>query len=242
MTSTPPTGIPHRKVALTAGFGLLLIALLAPFAQFGVLQNLVVPADATATANNILASEGLFRIGIAAFLAVIMLDVVVAWALYVLLRPVSDAFALLVAWGRVVYAAVFATALANLFDAVQFLGGADDLPTLPPEQLHAQAMASIASFENGWGVGLAIFGLHLVGLGSLLVRSKLFPRLLGLLVILAGGGYLMDSFGMILVPDYALNVSLFTFVGEALLIVWLFLSAKRGPASELESQRAPTDR
>ena len=72
MTSTRPTGIPHRKVALTAGFSLLFIALLAPFAQFGVLQNLVVPADATATANKILASEGLFRTGIAAFLMVVV--------------------------------------------------------------------------------------------------------------------------------------------------------------------------
>lgn len=63
ITKRPTAGISPRKVALVAGIGLLLIALLTPFAQFGVLQRLVVPADATATVDNITASERLFRIG-----------------------------------------------------------------------------------------------------------------------------------------------------------------------------------
>ena len=111
ITKRPTADISQRKVALIAGLGLLVIALLAPFAHFGVLQALVVPADATATVNNIIASEGLFRAGIAAFLIVIMLDVVVAWALYVLLRPVNPTLALLEAWLRLAFAAVFASAL-----------------------------------------------------------------------------------------------------------------------------------
>ena len=100
------------------------MALLAPFAQFGVLQTLIVPADAAATTNNIAASAGLFRAAIAAFLLVAILDVVVAWALYVLLRPVNEGLALLVGWLRVVYAAVFAYALVNLFDVAQLVHGA----------------------------------------------------------------------------------------------------------------------
>jgi hypothetical protein len=211
---------------------LLVIALLAPFAQFGVLQALVVPADAAATVNNIIASEGLFRSGIAAFLIVIMLDVVVAWALYVLLRPVNRTLALLVGWLRLVFAAVFAMALVNLLDVAQLLGGAER-STLQPEQLHAQVMSSISSFDSGWvGIGLAIFGLHLLGLGFLLFRSAHFPRFLGVLVVVAGGGYLADSFTRILVPDFAFTFSLFTFVGEALLIFWLFWRAIKGSPSE----------
>jgi hypothetical protein len=65
------------------------MAVLAPFAHFGVLETLVMRADATATVNNITASDGLFRIAIAAFLIVTMLDLLVAWAWYVLLRPVN---------------------------------------------------------------------------------------------------------------------------------------------------------
>ncbi len=224
-----------RKIALVAGLGLLIMALLAPFAVFGVLDTLVVTDDPTATFNNISSSEGLFRSGIAAFLVVIMLDVVVAWALYVLLRPVNRTVALLTAWLRLAFAAVFASALFNLLDAAQAVAGAEQ-STLQPEQLHAQVMSSIASFDYGWtGIALAIFGLHLVGLGYLLFKSADFPKFLGVLVILAGGGYLVDSFGTILVSDYALTIGMFTFVGEALLIIWLFLRAIRGFPSGSET-------
>ena len=233
-TSRSTADISQRKVVLTAGFGLLFIAVLSPFANFFVLEDLVVSANATATANNVIASEGLFRTGIAALVIVVMLDVVVTWALYVLLRPVNSTLAMFVASLRLIYAAVLAAALVNLFDAAQLLGGADYVATVPAEQLHTQAMSSIASFENGWDVGLAVFGLHLVGLGVLLFRSPAFPRFLGGLVILAGGGYLFDSFGRILISDYALTVSVFTFVGEALLIPWFIWMGTKGFSSDSE--------
>jgi hypothetical protein len=71
-----------------------------------------------------------------------------------------------------------------------------------------------------------------VGLGYLLFRSADFPRFLGVLVVIAGGGYLADSFARILVPEFVFTFSLFTFVGEALLIVWLFWRAAKGFPSE----------
>ena len=224
VTKQPTADISQRKVALIAGIGLLVMAVLAPLARFGVLQNLVVPADAAATVNNIIASEGLFRVAIAALLVVTFLDILVAWALYVLLRPVNAALALLVGWLRLAAATVFAVALANLLDVAQLVGSADGAALQP-----AQVMASIASFDNGWdGMSVAIFGLHLLGLGYLLFRSADFPRFLGVLVVIAGGGYLADSFTRILVPDFVFTFSVFTFVGEALLIVWLFYRAIKG--------------
>lgn len=223
--------ISQRKVALIAGLGLLFMALLAPFANFGVLQKLVVPTDAAATINNIIASEGLFRIGIAAFLIVTMLDVVVAWALYVLLRPVNPALALLVGWLRLAAAAAFLTALTSLLDTAQLVGGAEQ-SALQVEPLQAQVMSSIASFDNGWDIMLAIFGLHLLGVGYLLFKSSHFPRFLGVLVVVAGAGYLADTFARILIPDFAFTFSLFTFVGEPLLIFWLFWRAIKGFPSE----------
>ena len=237
ITKRPTVGMSQRKVALIAGIGLLVMAVLAPLARFGVLQNLVVPEDAAATVNNIIASEGLFRVAIAALLVVTFLDILVAWALYVLLRPVNAALALLVGWLRLVAPAVFAVALANLLDVAQLVGGSDGA-SLQPVQVQAQVMASIASFDNGWDMSLAIFGLHLLGLGYLLFRSADFPRFLGLLVVIAGCGYLADTFTRILVPDFGFTFSEFTFVGEALLIFWLFLRAIKGFPSESESSGA----
>lgn len=233
MSPSRPTGDTHqRKVALAGGLGLLIIALLSPFAFYGVIKTMIVPADAVATVTNLVASEGLYRAAIAALLVVVMLDVVVAWALYVLMRPVNETLAQLVAWLRVVYAAVFAIAIANLLDALHLVTGPVDAATQSSGQLAIQAAASIDSFTNVWDLGLAVFGLHLAGLGILLFRSAYAPRLLGVLVGLAGVGYLGDSFGKILVPNYALTISIVTFVGEALLMLWLLWRAFRGfPAS-----------
>jgi hypothetical protein len=117
----------------------------------------------------------------------------------------------------------------------QLLNGAS-AATLQSDQLHTQVATSVAAFRNGWDLALAIFGLHLVGLGGLLYRSADFPKFLGALVILAGTGYLADSFGRIFVPGYSFTISTFTFVGEALLIVWPFKLAIKGSRSP-ESRR-----
>lgn len=239
MTMAPATREPSagrleispRLVALIAGIGLLLMAILAPLAHFGVLQNLIVPAEGAATVENIAGSEGLFRLSIAALLVVTFLDILLAWALYTLFRPVNAAVALLVGWLRLAAPAVFAVALANLLDVANLVGGAA-ASALPAAQLQTQVMASVSSFNSGWDMSLAIFGLHLLGLGYLLYRSADFPRFLGVLVVVAGGGYLADSFSRILAPDFEFTFSLFTFVGEALLILWLIGRAVTGFPSQ----------
>jgi Domain of unknown function (DUF4386) len=228
----PSRAFSLRSAALLAGVGLLVMAVIAPFVVFGVLGTLVVSGDALETFNNMEASQGLFRSGIAGFLVVIVLDILVAWALYVLLAPVNRSLAILTAWLRVAFAAVFASALISLLDAAELVAGAAQ-STLSPEQISEQVLSSVASFEDGWtGIALAIFGVHLLCLGYLLFRSVDFPGFLGVLVVIAGAGYLFDSFGTILVPDYALTIATFTFVGEALLIFWLFWRAIKGFPSE----------
>ena len=224
----------RRRVGFIAGISLLLMAILAPLAHFGVLQNLVVSEDAAATIENIVADEGLLRLAIATLLVVTFLDIVVAWALYVLLKPVNETLAVLVGWLRLAAPAVFAVALANLLDVANLLGNVGP-STLQPDQLGAQVMASIAAFDNGWAMSLAIFGLHLVGLGYLLFKSVDFPKFLGVLVVVAGGGYLADTFARILFPDFDFTFSLITFVGEALLIFWLLWRAIKGFSTEPES-------
>jgi len=225
------------KVALATAVSLLLMAILAPFAQFGVLKTLIVPADAAATTSNIAASLGLFQAAIVAFLIVAILDVVVAWGFYVLLRPVNEGLARLVGSFRVVYAALFASALLNLVGAAGLVQSAAGT-ALQSGPLQAQVAAAAASFDTGWHLALGIFGLHLVGLGALLFRFTA-PRLLAALVVLAGAGYLADSIGTIFVADYGLTVSTFTFVGEALLIFWLFWRAARGSRSSATSVVTP---
>ncbi len=231
------TDISLRTAAIVAGSGLLVMAILAGFANFSVFQSLVVADDAKTTAENILASAGSFRIGIFFFLVVAVLDVVVAWALYILLKPVNNNLSLLAAWFRVVYAAIFAIALTNLFTVLQLLTGTGYLKVFEVNQLYAQGMLSLNAFRSGWDIGLAIFGLHLIVVGYLAFKSAYIPKWLGVLLVIAGIGYMVDSFGKFLVPNYNLTIAAFTFVGEVLLIFWLLWKGIKGFGKELANKR-----
>jgi hypothetical protein len=237
-TITGATAIRSQwKVALATALSLLLVALLAAFAQFGGLKTLIVPADAAATTNNIASSLGLFQAAIVAFLIVAILDVVVAWGFFALLRPVNPGLARIVGSLRIVYAAVFALALLRLVAAAQLVDGATGT-ALQSGPLEGQVAASVASFDTVWHLALGIFGFHLVGLGALLFAFAA-PRLLAGLVVLAGAGYLADALGTIFIADYGLTISAVTFVGEALLIFWLFWRAARGSRSSATAVATP---
>jgi hypothetical protein len=221
-----------RRAAIVAGLGLLVMFLLA-FSSFSAFESLVVEGDATRTARNIADHELLVRIITCSFVIVAGLDVLVAWALYVLLRPVNQSIALLSAWLRVAYAAVFAAALSNLVVAVSLQTDVDSVNAFGTRQLNAQVMTSVNEFKDGWNVALAIFGLHLLVLGYLVFRSNYVPRVLGILVTIASLGYLIDSFGGFLSASYDANVAIFTFPGEVLLMGWLLWRGRRlhAPAS-----------
>ena len=80
---------------------------------------------------------------------------------------------------------------------------------------------------RSWGAGLLIFGAHLAVLGALVVRTPYSPTVLGVLLVIAGTGYAVDSFGELLFAGYDVSVAAFTFVGEVVLIFWLLLRARR---------------
>jgi hypothetical protein len=159
---------------------------------------------------------------------VAVLDVIVAWGLYVLLEPVSKNLALLAAWFRLVYAAVFAIALNPLLGVLQLLEGKTYLQAFETNQLHAQVMLSLSAFKSGWDLALVIFGFHLVVLGYLAFKSGFIPKWLGFLLEIAAIGYLADGFGKLLIPNYTISISTFTFIGEFLLIFWLLWKGIKG--------------
>jgi len=230
-TSWNITNHSRPKAAWIAGIALLLMAVLAPIAQFGVLDNLIVPEDASTTISNIVASPGMFQIAGVAFVIVALLDVVVAWTLHVVLQGVNRVASLVTASLRTVYAGVLAVATINLFEVTRV---ANDRASLGASGLQAEIMGSLRSFHTGYEeIGLAIFALHLFGLGYLVYQSVDFPKFLGILVVVAGGGYLFDSLGQMLTAGFGQSVAQFTFVGEALLILWLFWrAAKRFPTDK----------
>ena len=221
-----------RDASLVAGVGLLLMSGLAGFGYFAAVEGLVTPGDAARTARDVAASEGLFRLGIVSLLAVIALDVVVAWGLYRVFSPVSRGLSLLAAWLRIVFAGVFTVAVSQLMGVPRLLSGDDYLAAFGAEQLQAQALLRVEAFTDIWDAGLFLFGLHLLVIGYLAYRSGYVPRLLGVLLAVAGFGYAFDSLVAVLSPNPPVEVATFTFVGEFLLALWLVIRGRRLTSGE----------
>ena len=215
-----------RRAGVIAGSALLLMTVLSVYA-YGVAIGLVVEGDAAQTASNIAQAEGSFRIGVACFALIAVLDVVIAWGLRVVFAPVGEIVSGLAAAARVAYAAVLLVATGHLVVASQLLTGPEGRAGFSTPELQAQGLLQIDAFNAVWQVGLGLFGFHLLLLAYLVIRSSYVPTWLGVLLVAAGGGYLVDSFGTILVRDYSVNVAAFTFVGEALLMLWLLARGRR---------------
>ena len=177
-----------RTSALVAGWGYVAIFVLAIFANFFVLGGIVESGSAVETAENITDSEGLFRAGLVAFTIVFVVDVPVAWALYVLFRSAGRELSLLTAWFRLVYTVFLGVAVIFFFVALQLLSGADYLSVFGAGQVDAHALIAIDAFNYAWVVGLACFGVHLILLGYLLNRTGWTVRPLGYVLMVAGGG------------------------------------------------------
>jgi hypothetical protein len=129
----PGADRPIQRLARATGLLYLVLAVLGMFSAM-VLESLVVPGDAQATADSILGSRWLFGSSLVTWLAVVVADVAIAVTFYRLLRPVSDTLSLLAAALRLVYAAVLAAVLVNLFDAFRLLTGAHGAASLGEQQ------------------------------------------------------------------------------------------------------------
>ena len=212
-----------RTAALIAGFSILLMAIAAPFAELYVYPRLVVRDDAVETTVNILANKSLFVMGILGYLVTFVCDVVAAWALYVLLRPVNRDVSLLTGCFRLVYGVVSFVALLNLVTLLRVLNTAESLPVFGPDQLHAQVKLSLSAFKSNWSFGILFFGAHLALLGYLVLRSHYIPRILGLLLVISGLGYLVTTLGPYVLPGVDLHIANYTFYGELIFMLWLLI-------------------
>jgi hypothetical protein len=219
------TNISLRTAAIVAGVGLLLMAILAPIAYLNTFQKLVIFDNAASSAQNILNSIGEFRTAIILFFIVAILDIVVAWGVYIVLIPVNRSLSALAAWLRVIYGVIFMFAISKLYVALQ---------VLTPDG--AQAMSFLKAFQSIWDMALILFGFHLLVLGYLAFSSGYIPKWPGIFLVLASVGYIVDGIGKTLSSDYNLNIAQFTFVGEVLLIFWLLWKGYKGFDKELASK------
>ena len=148
----------QRKAARLVGLSYLLAMPPALFAGFYVFSQLIVREHAAQTVRNVMAHEGLFRLGIAANLISFLIDIALIAALYVVLAPIHRSLARFAVFVRLIETALFVVVAVN-FDALRALCTADDLRVFEPERLQALASLSIGAYNFGYNVGLVLAGL-----------------------------------------------------------------------------------
>jgi Domain of unknown function (DUF4386) len=220
-----PSRFSPRPYARAAGILYLLLILAGGWAQVFVRGTIIVAGDATATAANIMASESLWRAGIAADLLMHLCDVPVMLILYLLLKPTSRHLALLALLFNLVQTAVLVANKITLLIPLFLLGNAPYLKALGPQQLSALAYVSLRVHDYGYGCGLIFFGFVCLIEGYLIRRSGYLPRILGTLMQVAGGCYLANSFALLLAPALAATlfpaIMLPPLITELALAIWL---------------------
>ena len=219
--------------ARTGGVLYLIIIVAGLFAEAFVRDKLTVSGDATATANNIMASQLLWRVSVAGELIMLVCAVALALILYVLLRPVNKNLALLAVFFNLVSIAIECVGEVNLFAALSLLGSADYLKAFEPHQLHALAYLALRSHAYSYNVSLIFFGFNCFFWGYLLFKSGYFPKTLGVLLIIVASCYITNSFAWFLAPRFAATIFpailVPAFIGESSLCLWLIVKGVNVP-------------
>jgi hypothetical protein len=233
-----------RSAALIAGISYIALFILGIFGNFFVRESLVDSNDAAATFANIQDAEALFRAGLVSFLIIFILDVVVAWALYIVFKAVNRHLSLAAAWFRVVYTVFLGVALIFMFLVLMLVSGAEFLNAFDQGQREAQVALALEAFNYTWLIGLASFGIHLIILGYLLVVSHWTPKALGIIMAIAGTAYVVDTLAYSLLPNYTDYANVFlvlvavpSVIGEFSFAVWLL---KKGGKAQSATGHSPT--
>jgi hypothetical protein len=220
------TNSTKRSINVTARFAGLLYLALAALSVFGLIyvpSVILVPGDPAATAMNIVASESLFRLGFVGNLLVFTVNIFVAVLLYKVFEPVGKTMAGLMVILILVGVAIAMLNELNQFAALLLLSGGDYLAAFTSEQLQALATLFLDIYEHGFVVAHIFFGLWLFPMGYLVIKSGFMPKVIGIFLLIACVGYVVDFILFFLFPEITMTVSGYTFIGEVMLLLWLLV-------------------
>jgi len=225
--TTDSTSFSPQKYARIGGVIYLIIIITGIFGEAFVRNTLIVSGDPATTAHNIVSSELLWRLGIFADLIMQLCDLPLILILYLLLKPVNKNLALLNLLFNVIQTAVLVVNKLMLLSALFYLEDAVYLKAFGPQQLQTLTYLAIRLHGYGFGVGLIFFGFVCLLEGYLIFKSGYFPKVLGLMMQVAGVCYLINSFALILFPSLADRlfpvILIPPFVAELSLALWLLV-------------------
>jgi AcrR family transcriptional regulator len=201
---------------------LLIVSMAGGFFGEMYVPSLMMADDAAATAAQLRTHEGLFRLGFGAYLLEAVSDVVLAWLFYVLLKPVHRDLALLSAFLGLVSTTLFAVTKMFYFAAPMFVRESKYLTAFPPEQLDAFATLFLSLYGVLSGLTMLFYGIPWIIRGYLTYKSDYLPRLLGVLMIAAGIGFVAKTLTYVLAPAYSSDLLLAPmFLNAVAVAIWM---------------------
>jgi len=189
------------NIARIAGFLYLLIIIFGLIAQIFVRDNLVDYNNATITAKNILASESWYRFGFVSELLMLVCDIGVTTILFILLKETNKYLTLLSTLFRLASIVILSVTALSHYAALSFLNGQNFLDVFHVDQLNAFALLTIKLHGTGYNISLVFFGFHLIVLGYLIYLADIFPKYIGILLLIGGICYIINSFTWFLFPS-----------------------------------------
>lgn len=212
-----------QKTARITGFLYMLLIPLGVFGMLYVPATLFVPEDIAATAQNIMANETLYRLSIMSALLTQVVQIFVVLFLYKVLKPAGNNLAILMVIFILVAVPIAMLNELNQFAVLILLNGAEYLTAFTTDQIQALVGLFLDLRHAGIVIAQIFWGLWLFPMGYLVFKSNYIPRIIGILLIVACFGYLVDSFIFFFNPDFGVTFSEFTFLGELLITFWLLI-------------------
>lgn len=219
----------NNRTARVAGLLYLIDVVMGIFSLIYVPSHISGHGDASATVKNIVASESLFRLGIAVGLVSDVVFLLLPLVLYKLLSPVNKSAAVLMVAFAVIYVPIGFVAVANQLDILSLLNGDTYQQAFTPDQLHARVMSLMDAYDNRILVSEIFWGLWLLPFGYLVFKSSFLPKILGIFLMLGCFSYLISFFMQILfphqtVPGFVMWPATF---GEIGICLWLLIMGVR---------------
>jgi hypothetical protein len=222
-----PCAMTIKKTARMAGILYLIIIIAGMFSVLFVRNELIISGNPAATAHQLISHESLWRAGIASDLVMHLCDIPVMLIIYILLRPVNRRIALLALLFNIIQTAVLVANKLNLIAALLPLSNNAYFKGMDPQVLYTQSYLAIRLHDIGFGVGLLFFGMTLLANGYLIRKSDYLPKVIGILLQIAGLSYLVSNFTLILAPKAAAQMWLWLmlpcFLAELSFALWLVI-------------------
>lgn len=212
-----------KALAKASGIAYLFIFISGFYANFAILENMVDWNNSEQTTLNIVNNTIKFKSGLIAFLVMLIADIFLIWSLFKITKPTHKVISYFASLFRGLHASFFLIAFIQLIKIYIITSEETNF-----QKLKTSVIDLLKQFDELWTIGLLFFGLHLLILGILALKSNYINSFIGVLLIMAALGYAIDGFSKLFLVSYNDYKSYFEaivistgIIGELAFTIWL---------------------